>query len=355
MRIHPVQIGDIEATAIENIPIGAICIVPAILGEDISLSEDEKLLIKKKANLLCRFLQDEQFLSEVASLYEDYINFPPLMISFNRYILDDSGAGFYGKTSDRVLDIEGREGRLIELNLLDADAQLRDVDRLFYLWKGFFSLALFHSPRRPDDINKVMTWSEAEAKRAWLLAIEREKIKNPRKKYVMGIERSHIIRARPTPFDPSNGSILFTFPIHFQSAEEYRRKLNREYEHLFPEPNFDDILDYCHSPPWRWNNTAGFVDVYETQERGLIADIHIVTTYRKIMLHGSIEPAKASVSSAKIYRFFNNIIWEESFISGNPNEKLEIFLKLVTTYIESVFNWNIDVDQLRPLISKIEI
>ena len=44
-----------------------------------------------------------------------------------------------------------------------------------------------------------------------------------------------------------------------------------------------------------------------------------------------------------------------SAMQANPNEKLEIFLKLVTTYIESVFNWNIDIDQLRPLISKIQI
>jgi len=355
MRIHPVQIGSIKATAIEDTPIGSICIVPTVLDEETLLSDDERLLIGKKANLLSRFLQDEQFLFEVASLYEDQINLPPLMVSFNRFSPDDIGAGFDGNTSDIVLDIEGQEGRLIELNLLDADTRLRDVDRLFYLWKGFFSLALCHSPRRPDDINKVMTWSEVEAKRAWLLAIKREKIKNPRKKYVMGIERSYIIRVRPTPFDPSNGSILFTFPIHFQSAEEYRRKFNREYEHLFPEPNFDDILDYWRSPPWRWNNTAGFVEVYETQERGLIADIHVATTYRKIMLHGSIEPAKASASSGKIYRFFNNLIWEGAFISGNPNEKLETFLELVATYIEGVFNWNIDIDQFRPLVNKIHI
>lgn len=355
MRIHPVQIGSVEATAIEDIPIGAICIVPTVLDKNILLSDDERLLIEKKANLLCRFLQDEQFLFEVASLYEDQINLPPLMVSFNRFSPDDRGAGFDGNTSDLVLDIEGQEGRLIELNLLDADARLRDVDRLFYLWKGFFSLALCHSPRRPDDNNKVVTWSEAEAKRAWLLAIKREKIKNPKKKYVMGIERSHIIRARPTPFDPSNGTILLTFPIHFQSAEEYRRKFNREYEHLFPEPNFDDILDYWRSPPWRWNNTAGFVDVYETQERGLVADIHIATTYRKIKLHGSVEAAKSSASSGKIYSFFNNLIWKEAFFSGNPNGKLETFLELIATYIECVFNWNIDIDQLRPIIHKIKI
>jgi hypothetical protein len=355
MRIHPVQIGDIEATAIENIPIGAICIVPAVIDKKISLSADEKLLIKKKANLLCRFLQDEQFLSEVASLYEDQINLPPLMVSFNRFSQNDKGTGFHGKTSEHTIDVGGQDGRLIELNFLDADSRVRDIDRLFYLWTGFFSLALCHSPSRPNKLDKVLIWSESEAKRAWLHALHRGKIKNPRKKYVMGIERSYIIRSRPTPFEPNNGSILLTFPIHFQSAEEYRRKYKRECEHLFPKSKFDESYDFSISPPWRWNNTSGFIDIYETQNRGLIANIYIATTYRKIMLQGSIEPARASASSGRIYRFFNDLVWEKAFISGNPNEKLNIFLDLVDIYIKSVFDWNCDTLQLHKIIRKIQI
>lgn len=355
MRIHPVQIGNIEATAIEDIPLGSICIAPMVQDEGIPLSESERILIVNKATLLSNFLQDEQFLEDVASLYEDPLNLPPLLVLFNRFDPDEHGSGFHGNTSDQIININGYEGRIIELNFLDADEQVRDMDRLFYLWSGFFSLAMCHSPFRPDDIENVVKWSESEVRRSWLLAINRDKILNPRKKYVMGVERSYIHRARPIPFDPSHGTLLFTFPLHFKSAEEYRRRYNREFEHLFPEPDFDDILDFSHFPPWRWNNTAGFIDVYETQDRGLHADINIATTYRKMIRHRSIEPARASVSSKKIFRFFNNIKWEKAFLSGNCNDKLELFLDLIETYIKSVFNWECNVIQLRSLVHKIRI
>ena len=355
MKIHPVQIGSVEVTAIEDTPIGSICIVPMVRDEETSLSDNERLLVKKKANLLCEFLQDEQFLSKISSLYRNQINFPPLMVTFGRFPPNEKGDGYEGKTSDSALDICGREGRLIELNLLDTDHRIRNVDRLFYLWKGFFSLALVHSPNRPKDRNQIINWSESEAKRAWLLAIKIGKIKNPHKKYVMGIERFYISRARPFPFDPSNGSLLITFPFHFKPPEEYRRRFKRQSEHLPPAPIADDYFDYIRVPPWRWNNTSGFFDVYETQNRGLIADIHIATTSQKIFFHGSIEPAAASASSGKIYRFYNNFSWEEALVDNDTNEKLEMFLGLLSTYIESVFGWYVDSDQLRSIAHKIHI
>ncbi len=200
MKIHPVQINNIQATAIENTPIGSFCIVPTVLDKNILLSDDERLLIKKKSNLLCDLLKDEGFLSEVAYLYEDNINLPPIIVSFNRFYKEDKGPNYIGKTSNNILDIEGHKGRFVELNFLDVDSKLRDVDRLLFLWEAFLSLALFHSPMRPYDINKVAPRSESQAKRAWLLAIKKEKIKNPRKKFVMGIERSYIRKARPKPF-----------------------------------------------------------------------------------------------------------------------------------------------------------
>jgi len=352
MRVHKVLIGKVEAIAIENSPIGDICIVPLAIEKESLLSEKEKFLVKKKANLLCELLLDESFLLEVAGLYRDQFDIPPLMVCFGRFLQDDKGAGFYGKTSDSVVEIGRHKGRLVELNLLDADDSVRDAERLLSLWIGFLSLSLCHSPKRPKEAKHIINWSDSEAKRAWLLALRRGKLKNPRKKYVMGLERIHIIRARPMPTDPERKNLIITFPIHFRTDKEYRAKLKREQEHLLPDSNWDDKYDYLLSPPWRWNNTAGFVDVYEMQGQDLIADIHIATTWDKIKRYNSVDPATAAATSGKIFRFFNNIKWVEA-LSDNPNDKLEIFLELIATYVERVFGWYVNIDPLRLLTHRI--
>jgi hypothetical protein len=252
----------------------------------------------------------------------------------------------------RVIKIGNYEGRLVELNLLDADDRVLDGERLLSLWAGLFSLLLCHLPRRPKERKDVIDWSDSEAKRAWLLALRRGKLKNPRKKYVMGLERIHIVRARPMPVDLIEANLLLTFPIHFRTDKRYRCKMKREQEHLFSDSNWDDKYDYLLFPPWRWNNTAGFVDVYEIQGRDLIADIHIATTWSKIKRYNSVEPAIASATSGKIFRFFNNFKWEEALIK-TPNDKLEIFLELLATYIEKVFGWDVNINRFQNLSRRI--
>lgn len=352
MRVHKVLMGNVEATAIENSPIGDFCIAPMVIEKESLLSEKEKLLVTKKADLLCELLLDEPFLKEVRDLYGDQFNIPPLIICFGRFLQDEKGAGFHGKTSDSVVEIGRHKGRLIELNLLDADDRVLDAERLLSLWAGLLSLLLCHSPRRPKEIKHVIDWSDSEAKRAWLLALRRGKLKNPHKKYVIGLERIHIVRARPTPIDPKKENLIITFPIHFRTVEGYRCRIKRGQEHLFPDSNWDDKYDYFLSPPWRWNNTAGFVDVYESQGQDLIADIHIATTWDKIKRYKSVEPATASATSGKIFRFFNNIKWEEALIE-EPNDKLEIFLELLATYVEKVFGWYVNINPLQKLTRRI--
>ena len=352
MRVHKVLMDNVEATAIENSPIGDFCIAPMVIEKQSLLSKKEKLLVTKKADLLCELLLDEPFLKEVRDLYGDQFNIPPLIICFGRFLQDDKGAGFHGKTSDSVIEIGKCKGRLVELNLLDADDRVLDAERLLSLWAGLFSMLLCHSPRRPKEIRHVIDWGDSEAKRAWLLALRRGKLNNPRKKYVMGLERIYIVRARPTPTDPIKENLIITFPIHFRTDKGYRCKMKRGQEHLFSDSNWDDKYDYLLSPPWRWNNTAGFVDVYESQGQDLLADIHIATTWDKIKRYTSVEPAIASATSGKIFRFFNNIKWEEALIKA-PNDKLEIFLELLATYVEKVFGWYVNINPLQKLARRI--
>jgi hypothetical protein len=100
MRVHQVLIDNVEATAIENSPIGNFCIAPMVIEEQSLLSENEKLLLTKKADLLRKLLLDEPFLKEVRDLYGSKFNIPPLIICFGRFLQDNKGAGFHGKTSD---------------------------------------------------------------------------------------------------------------------------------------------------------------------------------------------------------------------------------------------------------------
>ena len=154
------------------------------------------------------------------------------------------------------------------------------------------------------------------------------------------------------PIDPSGENLLITFPIHFRTYQEYKCRIKRGQEHILPDSNWSDKYDYFLSPPWRWNTTAGFVDVYEIQGQDLLADIHIATTWDKIKRYNSIELATASAMSGKIFRFFNNIKWEEALIE-NPNDKLEIFLEVLATYVEKVFGWYFNIDPLRLLAQRI--
>jgi hypothetical protein len=353
MRTHKVLMGETEATAIENSPIGDFCVAPMVIEKEALLSEKDKLLVKKKAELLCELLLDEPFLREVRSLYGDQFIIPPLIICFGRFLQDEKGAGFHGNTSDSVVEIGKHKGRLVELNLLDANNRIRDAERLLSLWAGFMSLALCHSPRRPKEVNHVIDWSNSEAKRAWLLALQRGKLKNPRRKYVMGLERIDFIRTRPVPKNQKVGKLIMTFPIHFKTDEQYRHRIKREQEHLLPGSNWDNKYDYLLFPPWRWNNTAGFVDVFEFQGQDLIADIHIATTSKKIIRYDSVEPATANVTSGKIFRFFNNFKWEGALIEA-PNDKLKIFLELVAVYVERIFGWYVDTNPLRLLAERIK-
>lgn len=173
MRTRRMQFGDVEATVVEGTPIGTICVAPVLLEEGVSLTHEERRLLDRKTRLLLELLQDEPFLAETESLYGGKLDLPPILVLFGRFPPDERGAGFLGRTRDREIDIEGVKLQVIELNLLEDDHRVRDSERKLVLWSGFLSLALCHSSRRPHEPGAVVDWSDAQAKRAWLLALRR--------------------------------------------------------------------------------------------------------------------------------------------------------------------------------------
>jgi hypothetical protein len=355
MRTRRMPFGDVEATVVEGTPIGTICVAPVLLEEGVSLTHEERRLLDRKTRLLLELLQDEPFLAETASLYSGKLDQPPILVLFGRFPPDERGAGFLGRTRDREIDIEGVKLQVIELNLLEDNHHVRDSERKLVLWSGFLSLALCHSSGRPHEPGAVVDWSDAQAKRAWLLALRRGRLGSPRKRYIMGLERLSVVRGRIRPVPEGAGSLLLTFPAHFVSRNVYLSQLKRGQEHVPVGASWDEKSDFIRTPPWRWNNTAAFVELHLVGEGDLVADIHIATTVEKVVRHASIEPAGPGTSSGKVFRYFSSVSWESALGGADPLERLERFLDLIDTYVESVFGWSIELDRAQVMARRLHL
>jgi len=344
MLVRNGKIGDIETVIIEGTALGSFQVGPLIIDSGVVLQEPMVGLLRRKARLLSDLLQNESLLGGVRSLYGHELDVPPVLVTFGYFPKDSSGAGCYGKTPPELMEMDGFRFAHVELNVIDAEEGMTDGERVFGLWAGLCSTMLCHSPLRPSDQEAVLSWAESEAKRAWLFALQSRTV-NPRRRFVMGLERMYSMKMRPTPTDPGSSKYVVSLPVYFHDMSRYLALMKRANEHLSPGANLCEKLDYLAIPQWRWNDTAGFVDI-NVRDDGLIADFHITTTRQKILAYGSVEPGTARARHGRVFRFFNHLTWRTTSVK-EAAARLDEFYNLVSTYVRTTLGWFVPVEEYR--------